>query len=96
MNNKQCEWCDHQFVPAVRYQVYCSAECREDATKENIRAKNVLLKLKKRYGQKRVCLSCSSPLSIYNDDDICTSCEVNPKDVSKALKDIKRMSNGKD
>jgi len=34
-------------------------------------------------------------LSIYNDDALCFDCNVNPKDVIKALKEIKGFTNGK-
>ncbi len=96
MNNKHCEWCDHSFVPAVAYQIYCSAECREDATKEKIRARYFLQRLKKRAANPRKCRSCGSPLSIYNDTNTCTSCDIDPKDVKAALKELKEMMNGED
>lgn len=35
------------------------------------------------------------PLSIYNDESICTSCTINPDIVSKAIKQIKGRANGK-
>jgi hypothetical protein len=35
-------------------------------------------------------------LSIYNDDSICSKCLINPIEISSVLKDIKRLSNGKD
>jgi hypothetical protein len=31
---------------------------------------------------------------MYNESQLCEQCDINPKDVSKALKDIKRMING--
>jgi hypothetical protein len=49
----------------------------------------------KRKGKDRKCNSCGSALSIYNDDVLCLHCDVNPKDVSKALRDIKGLANGK-
>jgi predicted nucleic acid-binding Zn ribbon protein len=91
MKNKHCEWCDHSFIPNVAYQIYCSAECREDATKEKIRARYVLQRIKKRAASPRKCRSCGIPLSVYNDSAICSACEIDPKDVSKALKEIKDM-----
>ncbi len=96
MNNKHCEWCDHSFTPAVAYQIYCSAECREEATKEKIREKYFLNRLKKRSKNPRKCNLCGSLLSIYNDSNICQNCDLDPKDVTKALKDIKGLMNGKD
>ncbi len=49
--------------------------------------------VKKRFEKKRVCKSCGSPLSAYNDSQICFGCVENPTDVSKALREIKRMMN---
>jgi hypothetical protein len=33
---------------------------------------------------------------VYNDDQLCSSCIVNPSEVSKTLKEIKGMANGRD
>jgi hypothetical protein len=52
-------------------------------------------KRQKRRGKTRLCKSCSSPLSIYNDDAVCSSCAINPDAVTKAMKDIKGRINGK-
>ena len=46
---------------------------------------------KKRSLVKRFCKSCGTLLSMYNDSHLCQLCDVNPKDVSKALKDMKKM-----
>ncbi len=96
MNQKHCDWCDHSFTPAVAYQIYCSAECREAATREKIRAKYFISRLKKRAEKDRRCNLCGSSLSIYNDSNICSGCAEDPKDVAKALKEIKGLMNGKD
>jgi hypothetical protein len=93
MTNKHCEWCDSQFHPKLNYQIYCSAECRESATREKIAKRYLVERVKARVGKKRLCRSCNAQLSIYNDDVLCKSCEINPKDVSKALKEIKGLSN---
>ena len=45
--------------------------------------------------KKRFCKSCGSQLSAYNDDAICHACEINPKDVAKALKELKDIADGK-
>tara|TARA_B110000977_G_C10993163_1_gene460754 strand:- start:64 stop:237 length:174 start_codon:yes stop_codon:yes gene_type:complete len=45
--------------------------------------------------KKRFCKSCEVLLSAYNDDVLCLSCVVNPTDVSKALKEIKGILDGK-
>jgi NMD protein affecting ribosome stability and mRNA decay len=46
-------------------------------------------------GKTKTCKSCGKPLSAYNDDPLCSSCIVNPLDVSKTLKEIKGLANGK-
>jgi len=92
---KNCKWCDTQFEQTVSYQIYCSAGCRDLATKEKIAERYLHSKRQKRRGKRRLCKSCSLPLSIYNDDPICSSCAVNPDAVSKAIKEIKGKTNGK-
>lgn len=86
---KNCKWCDKHFVTTITYQIYCSPECREAATKEKIAIRYQISRRQKRKGKDRFCKSCNAPLSIYNDDPLCFTCNVNPKDVSKALKEIK-------
>ncbi len=92
---KCCQWCNNIFEPNVSYQIYCSSECRDEATKEKISERYIKNRLKKRILKDRKCKSCGSPLSIYNDENICSSCDEDPKEVSKALKEIKDMMNGK-
>lgn len=55
-----------------------------------------MVKRKSRIGKSRLCKSCGKELATYNDDKICFTCNVNPVDVSKALKEIKGLANGKD
>jgi hypothetical protein len=95
MKTKHCEWCDHTFETKVSYQIYCSAECRSSATKEKIAARYLVTRRIRRSGKERKCKSCGVSLSIYNDDQICQSCIVNPSDVAKALREIKNIANGK-
>lgn len=92
---KHCQWCDTTFETKISYQIYCSPECREAATKEKISARYLLTRRSKRTGKDRRCKKCNTSLSIYNDDVLCSTCDVNPKDVSSALKDLKGLSNGK-
>jgi hypothetical protein len=92
---KPCSFCDKQFNESVSYQVYCSSDCREFATKEKIAARYLQSKRLKRKGKTRLCKSCSMPLSIYNDFAVCSSCSVNPDAVNKAIKNIKDKTNGK-
>ena len=93
---KNCQWCDAAFNPRVSYQIYCSDACREEATKEKIAQRYAISRRNKMIGKTRNCKSCGLPLSIYNDDPICSACSVNPKEVSLTLKEIKRMASGKD
>ena len=92
---KHCQWCDKQFKTDITYQIYCSPECRDLSTKEKIAARYIQSKRQKRKGKVRLCKSCSTPLSIYNDDAVCSSCSINPDAVSKAIKEIKGRVNGK-
>lgn len=92
---KTCQWCDAGFKPKVSYQIYCSDECREAATKEKIAQKYAIERRNKLMNKKRECKACGSLLSVYNDDVLCTLCLVNPLDVSKTLKEIKGRANGK-
>jgi hypothetical protein len=96
MKNKHCEWCDHQFQTIISYQIYCSPTCREAATKEKISQRYLLTRIKNRKGKNRKCTICKTPLSIYNDEKTCSKCNNTPDEISKTLKEIKRLSNGKD
>lgn len=93
---KNCQWCDASFKPRVSYQIYCSDACREEATKEKIAQRYAISRRNKMIGKTRSCKSCGQPLSAYNDGQLCSSCIVNPKEVSLTLKQIKRMANGKE
>lgn len=95
MKTKCCEWCGNQFDTSVSYQIYCSVSCREDATKEKIAERYAVTRRRKRFGKVRTCKACQQQLSVYNDDTLCQACLINPSDVSKALKEIKGMANGK-
>jgi hypothetical protein len=95
MKTKHCQWCDNAFLTDINYQIYCSPSCREDATREKIAERYVISRRSKRMTQNRPCKSCGVKLSAYNDESICSNCLVNPADVSKALKEIKGLLNGK-
>lgn len=92
---KSCNWCDKDFETKISYQIYCSEECRDFATKEKIAQRYIQTRRQKRKGKIRVCKKCGDKLSIYNDEPLCIKCNINPGDVKKALKEIKGMSNGK-
>lgn len=88
---KPCSWCDNKFKPKVSYQIYCSSECRNSATKEKILERQKILKNKKRRKQIRKCRNCQETLSIYQDGPLCNFCNIDPNMVSKALRDLKKL-----
>lgn len=92
---KNCQWCNQPFQTKVSYQIYCSPECREEATKEKIADRYAITRRHKRRGKVRLCKSCGAQLSVYNDEVLCDKCTINPQDVNKALKEIKGIANGK-
>jgi hypothetical protein len=95
MKTKHCQWCDTSFETDINYQIYCSPLCREEATREKIAERYLISRRAKRMNQVRKCKSCDTRLSAYNDEQICAGCLVNPIDVTKALKQIKGIANGK-
>lgn len=92
---KSCRWCSNQFEASVKYQIYCSVDCREDATKEKVAERYAIVRRKKMHKKTRPCKACGKSLSAYNDEATCAECLVNPSDVKKALREIKGISNGK-
>ena len=93
---KNCQWCDAQFNPRVSYQIYCSDECRNLATRQKIAERYAISRRNKMMGKKRLCNSCGKPLSVYNDESLCSACVSDPKDIKRTLKEIKGFANGKD
>lgn len=89
---KICDWCSNEFQPNVSYQIYCSAECRQLATKEKV---NERYRIKKRHKlskkQRRCAGNCGTILSIYNNSGFCTQCSINHKQVNQALKELKGL-----
>jgi uncharacterized protein YmfQ (DUF2313 family) len=87
---KLCDRCDDHFTPKVSYQIYCSSECRDPATKDKIAERYQVTRRQKRIGKDRRCLGgCNTSLSIYNDSGFCANCNVSKKSVDKMLKDLK-------
>ncbi len=87
---KLCNVCDAGFTPKVTYQIYCSKNCRDIATREKIVERYNYSKRQKRKGKKRLCLGgCNQELSIYNDSGFCSNCNVSEKAVNKMLKELK-------
>jgi hypothetical protein len=87
---KACAWCAIDFKPSVTYQIYCSVECRESATKEKIAERYQVSRRKNRVNKPKKCAGgCGVLLSIYNDKGFCNSCMVNNKKVDKTLRELK-------
>ncbi len=87
--NKICEWCGDDFDARVSYQIYCSPECRTSATRDKSVAKQREKKIKSRIGKTRVCTTCNKPLSVYNDDNYCSSCIGSKKDFRRFIRNLK-------
>ena len=91
---KPCEWCENEFLPTVTYQIYCSPECRSQATKIKIAEKQIINKRRKRYGKDRKCArGCGTVLSAYNDTNYCENCSVDDKKLNKTLRELKGLMN---
>ena len=78
------------FKPSVDYQIYCSTECREMATKAKVKERARIKSIRKRALKKRYCSNgCGTKLSVYNDAKVCMKCSVDQKLVDKAIQNIK-------
>jgi hypothetical protein len=88
---KICDWCSNEFQPSVTYQIYCSVECREQATKEKVNNRYQKKKREKLAAQKRPCSGgCGTLLSIYNSSGYCSRC-TDSKKVDRALKELRGL-----
>ena len=89
---KHCEWCDNSFDTKSKNQIYCSIECRTEATKQKVVQRYKITKAKDRVGKDRRCAGgCNTLLSIYNDNGFCDTCLTNNKKLDKTLKEIKGL-----
>jgi hypothetical protein len=89
---KHCELCNKHFQASVSYQIYCSTDCRDIATKEKIAERQQVLKRQKRKNKVRYCVAeCGTRLSMYNDNSFCDKCNINPKEVKQVIKEIKSL-----
>jgi len=87
---KVCDWCSHEFQPNVSYQIYCSVECRASATKEKVKELYKTKRTKRLMVKERRCSNgCGTLLSGYNSSTICSSCNINRKQVDKTLKELR-------
>lgn len=89
---KTCDWCSNEFQPNVSYQIYCSPECRGEATKEKVNERYRVKKRQKLSKKKRRCAGgCDTILSVYNSSGFCSQCMTNNKQVNQALKELKGL-----
>jgi uncharacterized protein YmfQ (DUF2313 family) len=89
---KICAWCSNDFKPSVNYQIYCSVECREKATKEKISERYQINRRKSRSKKVRSCSGgCETKISIYNENGFCNVCMINKRKVEKMLKELKGL-----
>jgi hypothetical protein len=89
---KSCSWCSNEFIPSVVYQIYCSVECRELATKEKISQRYQINRVKKKGKSKKVCArGCGTIISIYNETGFCNMCMISDKKVKKMLKELRGL-----
>ena len=86
---KPCSWCSNYFTASVSYQIYCSATCRDEATKEKIVERHKATRRQKRNSKERFCVGkCGTRLSIYNDHIFCDNCYINQKEVNKLFEEF--------
>lgn len=89
---KICDWCSEEFEPKVSYQIYCSVECREGATRNKIAERYQVNRIKNRSLKKRKCSGgCGTYISMYNDNGFCNQCMVNKRKVDQMLKELKGL-----
>ena len=50
---KNCDWCGNNFEANVSYQIYCTSDCRTEATKEKNLIKQREKRIKSRVGKER-------------------------------------------
>jgi hypothetical protein len=85
-----CRWCDKQFSPNTTKQIYCTSECRQEASKEKILERYHLQKRKNRKGKEKKCGGgCNTLLSIYNDSGICDNCLVHQSKMKTFMRELK-------
>jgi hypothetical protein len=85
-----CLSCDKGFEPNTTKQIYCSSECRQEASKEKILERYHIEKRKKRQGKEKKCAGgCETLLSIYNDSGMCDTCLVHKRKMKTFMKELK-------
>ena len=85
-----CLWCDKTFEPNSGKQIYCSTECRQQASKEKILERYHVEKRKKRMGKEKRCAGgCGTLLSIYNDSPMCDNCLTHLRKMKSFMRELK-------
>lgn len=86
MELKECayEGCSNTFEPSRHNQRYCSPECSTKANNAKILKKYHERKARLN-GGRRVCKTpgCMTPLSKYNDSDICHACDLKQREARR-------------
>lgn len=72
--NKEC-LNEKEFTPKTHNQKYCSEECCRIATNKRIMEKYYEKKAIRNGTIIRKCKKCKSKLSIYHNENFCSSCE---------------------
>ena len=87
--------CKKEFEPKTHNQKYCSDECCRIATNEKLKEKYYDKKARLA-GKKRICKSkdCSIILSRYQEESICTKCQLKEKTKQKQeiIEMVRRVS----
>jgi hypothetical protein len=82
-----CRQCDKEF-DGTSNQVYCSADCRTQATKEAAIARKEERRRLRRKKASKNCIVCGAKLSMYGYGNTC-DIHSNPKSLSPLLKKIR-------
>lgn len=89
--NKECA---KEFEPKTHNQKYCGDECCRIATNRRIMEKYYEKKAIRNGTVVRTCKKCSTRLSVYHTEDVCSTCQnrVNQKNKDKLLRMINEIS----
>lgn len=92
---KPCAECGQEFEFKTHNQKYCSGECCRVATNKRIMQK-YYEKKERLSGKERICSTCNSILSRYNDADTCVICDMKStkNKTTVAIKEIENVIGG--
>jgi len=80
--------CGIEFEPSTHNQRYHTSECCRQATNARM-IQNYYEKKARQKGRLRVCATCNTILSRYNEDKICGKCQAEQENLYKD--DLLRM-----